>query len=86
MPCFCEKKQVMYCVTYLPHAVGGTKTLSLPFISPGFEQVLEHRGLPSLGHHLHTGAGRVVLGFDVALVEKFINDCYLTTKKNHDIK
>lgn len=57
-------------VTYLSHAVGGTETLNLPFISPGLEQVFEHRWLSSLSHHLHSGAGWVVLGFDIALVEK----------------
>ena len=57
-------------VTYLPHAVGGTQTLSLLFIFPGFEQVLEHCWLSSLGHHLYGGAGWVVLGLDVALVVK----------------
>lgn len=35
-------------VTYLSHVVGATQTLSLPFISPGLEQVLEHCWLSSL--------------------------------------
>lgn len=57
-------------LTYLSHTVGFTKALSLPFIPPGLEQMLEHRRFSSLGHHLHSGAGWVVLGFDEALVEK----------------
>ncbi len=68
----------MRTITYLSHAVGGTKPLSLPFISPGFEQVLEHCGLSSLGHHLHTGVGWVVLGFDVALIEKMKRVSFMT--------
>ena len=59
-------------ITYLPHAVGGTQTLGLSFFYPGFEQVLEHGWLPPLAHHLHSGAGWVVLGLDVALVEMWI--------------
>lgn len=57
-------------LTYLSHAVGFTKALSLPFILPGLEQVLEHRRFSALGHHLHSGAGWVALGFDEALMQK----------------
>ena len=56
-------------ITYLSHAVGGTQTLCLVCITPGLEQVLEHRRLSTLGHYLHTGAGWVVFGFHITLVE-----------------
>lgn len=57
-------------VTDLPQAGGGAQTQRLLFISPGLEQVLEHGGLSTLTHHLHAGAGRVVLCFDVTLIER----------------
>lgn len=61
------------CVTYLPHAVGGPQTLSLPSVAPGFEHVFKHGRLPSLRHHLHAGAGRVVLGLDVTLGDEMMS-------------
>lgn len=57
-------------ITYLSHTVGSTQTLRLACISPGLEQVLKHRRLSTLGHHLHAGAGWVVFGFHIALIEK----------------
>lgn len=53
--------------TYPSHTVGGAQALGLALLPPGLEELLEHSGLSSLGHHLHTGAGWVVLGLDVAL-------------------
>lgn len=53
--------------TYPSHTVGGAEAVGLALLPPGLEELLEHSRLCSLGHHLHAGAGWVVLGFDVAL-------------------
>lgn len=59
--------QSLLIVTYLPSIGGGTNALRLTSVPPTLEQLFEHCRLASLAHHLHTGAGWILLGFDKAL-------------------
>jgi len=54
-------------VTDLPGAVGGAQALRLVLLIPRLEEVFKDGRLSALAHHLHIGAGRVVLSLDEAL-------------------